>query len=176
LRATPYAIAHQAIGRYFCAFSALEQALGEVIKVIFRLEQHETGDAIIAALGDVARKINLVWTGALRAKNQDGSEPSDHWKENVNETMKEIHECNSQGRVPLAHSFLEPRVDGSLALARLKADGGELKGEVPKIWSQDDFNIKVDRLQVLTKKLQTVACRFFRTFDQATASVCMTFG
>ena len=58
----PCAKAYQAIGAYFCAFSALERELGEAIKVIFRLEQHEASDAIVAAFGDVSKKINLVWS------------------------------------------------------------------------------------------------------------------
>jgi hypothetical protein len=56
---SPYAEAHRAIGEFFCEFSKLERELGETIKVIFRLEKHEAGDAIVAALGDAGKKSGL---------------------------------------------------------------------------------------------------------------------
>ena len=43
-----HANAFQAIGAYFCAFSAMERELGEAIKVIFRLQNHEAADTIVA--------------------------------------------------------------------------------------------------------------------------------
>ena len=64
--------AYQAVGEYFCAFSALERALGEAIKVIYHLDQHEAADAIVAALGDMSKKINFVWTASRMAKNANG--------------------------------------------------------------------------------------------------------
>jgi hypothetical protein len=52
--------AHQAIGAYLCAFSALDQELGETVKVIFRLQAHQAADTIVAALEDFSRKARLV--------------------------------------------------------------------------------------------------------------------
>jgi hypothetical protein len=52
----PYAKAHQAIGAYFCAFSALEHELGETIKLVLQLQNHEAGDAVMAALRKVGPK------------------------------------------------------------------------------------------------------------------------
>src|SRR5512144_1522103 len=111
---SPCAKAHQAIGEFFCEFSKLERELGEAIKIIFRLEQHEASDAIVAALGDESRKINLVWVAALLAKNADGSEITSSWKDAADEKMKDIWACNGN-RNQLAHSFLEPSIDGSVA-------------------------------------------------------------
>ena len=68
--------AFQAIGAYFCALSALERELGETIKVIFRLQQREAADTIVAVLGGVAKKIRLVRSAAQIAKNADGSQTS----------------------------------------------------------------------------------------------------
>jgi hypothetical protein len=58
---SPHAKAHQAIGAYFSAFSALEHELGEAIKVVLRLQNHESGDAVVATLREVFKKIQLVW-------------------------------------------------------------------------------------------------------------------
>jgi hypothetical protein len=71
---TPKAKAYQAVGEYFCAFSALDRELGETVKVIFRLQQHEAADTIIAALEDFSRKVRLVRSAVQVAKNADGSE------------------------------------------------------------------------------------------------------
>ena len=87
--------AHQAIGAYFCAFSALERELGEAIKVVFRLQGHEAADAIAAAL-EMAKKIDLVWTAVLLAKKADGTETTEEWKEKAAATMSEIYGSNSQ--------------------------------------------------------------------------------
>jgi hypothetical protein len=153
---SPYAKAHQAIGAYFCAFSALEHELGESIKVIFRLQGHEASDAIVAALGDVAKKIDLVWTATLVAKKADGSETTQEWKDNADKTMKAIWQCNGD-RVLLAHSHLEPDANGSVVLSRLRVKGGELKGKgEPNKWVQAEFENKIVRMNELTKQLKSV--------------------
>jgi hypothetical protein len=146
--------AYQAIGRYFCAFSALERELGEAIKVIFRLRDHEASDAIVAAFGNALNKINLVWTASLRAKKADGSETPNDWKEKASNTMTAILRCNDE-RNELAHSFLEPKADGSVELARFKLRGGELKGD-PNIWTQDKFNAQVEQMTDLMGQVQSM--------------------
>jgi hypothetical protein len=40
----PETKAHQAIGAFFCAFSELQQELGEAIKVLFRLQDHPASE------------------------------------------------------------------------------------------------------------------------------------
>lgn len=135
--------AYQAIGEYFCAFSALERELGETIKVIFRLGAHEARDTIVAALGDVSKKINLVWTASQFAKRADGSDTGKDWKENADKTMAAIWKCNGD-RNQLAHSFLEPKADGSVELTRLRLEGGELRGaDDPNKWTRDNFRTKL---------------------------------
>jgi hypothetical protein len=132
--------AYQAVGEYVCAFSALERALGEAIKVIYRLDQHEAADAIVAALGDMSKKINLVWTASQMAKNANGSETPPDWKKAAGRTMSEVWEC-SNDRNLLAHSFLDPNTDGSVTIERLRVQGGTLQ---------------VQRLSVLTQQVQTL--------------------
>src|SRR3974377_790249 len=156
MMADPHAKAHQAIGAYFCAFSALEHELGECIKVVFRLQGHESADAVVAALGDVTKKIELVWTAALAAKNQDGTEPTEEGKENPTKTIKAVFGCNND-RNALAHSRLEAAADGSVVLARLQVKGGELKGKgKPNRWSQTDFQRRINAITKLTKQLERV--------------------
>ena len=38
---TKFAKAHEAIGQYFAEFSELERELGEAVKVVLHLEDHE---------------------------------------------------------------------------------------------------------------------------------------
>jgi hypothetical protein len=152
---SPYAEAHRTIGDFFCEFSKLERELGETIKVIFRLEKHEAGDAIVAALGDARKKINLVWAAARMAKNADGSETTTEWKENADEIMRAIHKRNDI-RNRLAHSFLEPLIDGSVAVARLQVERGELTGRDKEQWTQKEFEDEIKNLNKQTAKLQLV--------------------
>lgn len=145
--------AHQAIGAYFCAFSALERELGEAIKVVFRLQGHEAADAIAAAL-EMAKKIDLVWTAVLLAKKADGTETTEEWKEKAAATMSEIYGSNSE-RNALAHSHLEPAADGSVAFARLQNRSGVLKGKgEPNKWEPAHFASKITQLSELTKQLE----------------------
>jgi hypothetical protein len=152
---SPNSKAHQAIGAYFCAFSVLERELGEAIKVIFRLQQHEAADTIVAALGDVAKKINLVRSAILIAKNVDGSDTSEEWKTRADATMKTILGCNGGDRVALAHSYLEPRADGSVTLTSLQVPDGVLKNK-QDTWTEADFKRKTERLAELTEQLRSL--------------------
>ena len=147
--------AHQAIGAYFCAFSALERELGEAIKVVFRLQGHEAADTIAAAL-EMAKKIDLVWTAVLLAKKADGSETTEEWKEKAAATMSAIYGSNNE-RNALAHSHLEPAADGSVAFARLQNRSGVLKGKgEPNKWEQANFASKIAQLSELTKQLEQI--------------------
>jgi hypothetical protein len=153
---SPLAAAHQAIGAYFCEFSLLEQELGESVKVVYGLQSHEAGDAIVAALGDFARKANIVWAASTGAKNADGSEASAEWKDKVVTTIKRVLECNTE-RVVLAHSLLQPNADGSVDLVRLKkiARGKVTGGEGVK-WSRDEFVAKIGRLKEVAEELKSL--------------------
>ena len=113
--------AYQSVGEYFCAFSALERAVGKALKVIYRLDQPEAADVIVAALGDMGKKVNHVWMAAQMAKNADGSETSHDWKNTAGRTMSEVWEY-SNDRNRLAHSFLDPNTDGSVTI-----EGGMLE-------------------------------------------------
>jgi hypothetical protein len=149
---TAYAKAYQAIGEYFCAFSELEQELGETIMVILRLQDHEARDNIIAALGeiDITKKIGLVEGAIQGATKNDRSEPGD-WKLSARATTKGIWECIPD-RNFLAHSHLEPKSDGSVDIAR----HGKLKGES---WNKDKLAGKILRLRELKVELKKVSTR-----------------
>jgi hypothetical protein len=110
--------AHQAVGAYFCEFSNLERELGEALKVVLRLEGNPAADAIVAAVGDFARKANIVREAVQGAKNADGTEPTSEWKASTVETLEDILGCNRPDRVDLAHDHLEPHPDGSISAAK----------------------------------------------------------
>jgi hypothetical protein len=148
------AAAHQAIGAYFSSFSRVEYELGESVKAMYGLENNEASDAIIAALGDVARKASLVWAASKGAKNA-GKDAPEEWKGKVEATIKRVFECNDD-RVRLAHSLLQPNADGSVDLVRLKIDAGKVKGKDGVTWSRDDFAAKVQRLNELAEELKSL--------------------
>jgi hypothetical protein len=157
------AAAHRAIGAFFCAFSLVEHELGESVKAVYGLQNNDASDAIVAALGDVARKVNLVRVASKGAKHADGSEASGEWKAKVEATIKRVFDCNDSDRVPLAHSLLQPNADGSVDLVRLKNVGGELRGKGGVKWSRDDFGEKIQRLNELADELESLN-RELRTF------------
>jgi hypothetical protein len=150
-----FADAHQAIGAYFCEFSRVEQELGESVKAVYSLQNNEASDAIVAALGDFARKASIVWAASKGAKNADGSEASAEWKDHAETTIKRVFECNDD-RVRLAHSLLQPNADGSVELVRLKIDRGEVTGREGVKWSRGDFVAKIRRLRELAEELKSL--------------------
>src|SRR5262249_26451907 len=136
----------QSIGEYFCAFSEVEHELGEAVKVVLSLQENEASDAIVAMLGDFAKKAGLVLTAINDAKNADGSETTKEWKEKAAAVISKAFQCNDD-RVRLAHSLLQPSVDGSVHLRRLRVDHGKVKGKEGQKWSHDDFVSKISRLK-----------------------------
>jgi hypothetical protein len=147
--------AHQAIGAYFCTFSALDRELGETVKVIFHLQQHDAADTIVAALEDFARKARLVGAAVKVAKHADGSETAKAWKTTAQKTIDGILGCNDPDRRMLAHSFLEPNEDASVKLTPLRLARTVLQNE-PDTWTEKNFKQKIDRLRDLTRQLQGI--------------------
>ena len=145
---SPLAGAYQAIGAYFCSFSRVEHELGESFKAGYGLQNNDASDAIVAALGDVARKTNLVWAASKGAKNAQGEEASAEWKAKVEARVKSVFNCNDD-RVLLAHSLLGPKADGSVDLVRLKVTGGKVTGKDAIKWSSDDFLSKTKQMDEL---------------------------
>jgi hypothetical protein len=139
--------AHQAIGAYFCAFSELERELGEALKVVLRLQGNPAADAIVAAVGDFARKARIVQEAVQGAKNADGTEPSSEWKAKAVETMRDIFGCNNPERRDLAHDYLEPHPDGSVSLQK--------PGQSARPWSATEFGRKIQKLKDLTNDLRS---------------------
>ena len=84
----------------------------------------------------------------------------------VEATIKRVFECNTNDRVPLAHSLLQPNADGSVDLVRLKIDKGELQGKNGVKWSKVDFGEKIQRLNKLADELESLN-RELRTFKFA---------
>ncbi len=147
--------AYQAIGAYFCEFSGVEQELGESVKAVYGLQNNEASDAIVAALGDFARKASLVHVASKGAKNADGSDASVEWKDKVEYTIKRVFECNDD-RARLAHSLLQPNVDGSVELVRLRINQGKVTGRDGVRWSRDDFAAKIQRMKELAGELKSL--------------------
>jgi hypothetical protein len=152
----PLAAAHQAIGAYYCQFSRVEHELGESVKVVYGLENNEASDAVVAALGDVARKASLVWAASKGAKDTEGKEASEEWKAKVEAIIRRIFDCNQHDRVPLAHSLLQPDADGSVDLVRLKIDHGKVKGKEGVKWSREAFVTKIQQLKELADELKSL--------------------
>ena len=162
--APPLADAHRAIGAFFCTFSRVEHELGESVKAVYGLQNNDASDAIVAALGDVARKASLVLAASKGAKDANGSEASAEWKAKVETTIKCVFDCNNNNRVPLAHSLLQPNADGSVDLVHLKIDKkGKVQGKNGVKWSQGDFREKIQRLNKLADELELLN-RELRTF------------
>jgi hypothetical protein len=159
---SPLAAAYQAIGAYFCAFSRVEHELGESVKVVFGLENNEASDAIVAVLGDIAKKASLVKAASKDAKDANGSNASAEWKAKVEDTIKDVFKGN-EDRVRLAHSVLQPNTDGSVDLVRLKVDHGKVTGRDGFTWSHDCFVTKIQRLEKLAEELKSLN-RELRTF------------
>jgi hypothetical protein len=152
----PLDAAYEAIGAYFCEFSLVKQELGESVKVVYGLQSHEASDAIVAALGDFARKASMVLAASKGAKNADGkTDASADWKDKVETTIKRVFECNDD-RARLAHSLLQPNADGSVDLVRLKIDRGKVTGRDGVKWSRDDFVAKIGRLKEVAEELKSL--------------------
>jgi hypothetical protein len=135
----PLAKAHQAIGAYFCAFSALERELGESIKVVLRLEGNAAADTIVALIRDFTRKANIVREAVQTAKRADGTDPTEEWKTRADTTLANILGCNSPDRVDLAHDYLGPQPDGSLSLQK--------PGQGPRTWTSENLEGKTKKLR-----------------------------
>jgi hypothetical protein len=144
--------AHEALGAYFAAYSKVDHEVGKMVKVVLGLHGNQAGDAIVAALGDISRKANLVLAASQTAKQTDGKDASAEWKDSVEKQIKRAFECNNK-RVPFAHSLLEPQPDGSVRLAQLKLDRGSLK-EIAKNWTRDELLSEVDKMAVLGAELR----------------------
>jgi|HubBroStandDraft_6_1064221.scaffolds.fasta_scaffold207677_4 hypothetical protein len=144
--------AHQAIGRFWCIFSQLEYELGETVKVIFKVQNHEAADAIVA-LADFTKKVNLVRSAVQFARRPTGEELPNELKEFAQNTLKAILSVNDE-RVLLAHSRLQPQTDGSIAITRLTA-GGTLKINAHH-WTQHDFTQKCAKLESLIDEVHNI--------------------
>lgn len=153
--------AYQAIGEYFCAFSEVEHELGQAVIVVLGLQKNEASDAIVGSL-DFAKKGGFVLAAIDAAKKADGSEAPKEWKDRAAAAVKEAFDCNTDDRVPLAHSLLQPNKDGSVDLKRLKLDRGEVKGR-DQSWTHEHFIKKIlqsrevaEKLRSLTKELREI--------------------
>src|SRR5262245_36987706 len=93
----PIKDAYVAIGRFFSTFSELDYELGETVKVIFRITDHDAADAIVA-LADFAKKVNLIRSAVQFAKRPDGEDLSETWKEKADEILKQVHTINNGDR------------------------------------------------------------------------------
>ena len=123
-----------------------------MLKVIYDLRNNEMGDAIVAALGDISRKVDLAWTAIQFAKQADGTPASQAWRDKVADKLKAVYKSNNDRRM-LAHSLLDPKPDGSVAFTNLQAKGGELRGTKPIEWSHHQFDDKTQAMETLATEL-----------------------
>ena len=149
---TDFAGAYQAVGEYFCAFSELDRELGEAVKVVLGLTNHPARDLIVAALEDPARKARLILAGVAVAKNADDSEASAEWKKSAEKTVNKALGHNGNTRAALAHSYLEPQVDGSVRVTRLNLRDRQSTGE-PK---PENLEAKIKEAREITEQLQKI--------------------
>jgi hypothetical protein len=146
---TKFAKAHQAIGVYFSEFSELERELGEAVKVVLHLEEHEAADLVVDLLRYPRNKASLVKEAAeIATKKKDGSKISTKWKTRANKTLGDILGHNEACRDHLAHSHLEPQENGSVKVTR--GSKGQRK---PKNWN---LQTKIDEVRRLTKELREI--------------------
>jgi hypothetical protein len=140
--------AHQGIGAFMCEFSALEQELGEAVKIVLRLHGNPAADAIVGVISDFGRKTNIVKEAVQTATKVGGTATTLAWKASADKTMNEVLGCNNPDRVDLAHCYLEPQPDGSVNLSR--------PGKKPKTWSAPDIDTKIGTLRRLTSEVATI--------------------
>jgi hypothetical protein len=151
---SPLAAAHQAIGAYFCAFSRVEDELGESIKVVLGLQNNPAADAIVVAIKDFARKAGIVSAASVGAKKADGSDAPAEWKDKVKVTINRVFACNDDRNV-LAHSLLQPNSDGSVGLVRHGKATGD-KWSLTNITSKtNDMDKVAEELKALNGELRT---------------------
>jgi hypothetical protein len=146
---TKFAKAHQAIGQYFSEFSELERELGEAVKVVLHLEDHDAADLVVDLLRYPRIKALLVKDAAqIATKKKDGSEISTKWKRRADKTLGKILDHNDACRDHLAHSRLEPQEDGSVKVTRRS------KGQ----WKSQNWNLqtKIDEVRRLTEALREI--------------------
>ena len=128
----------------------------EAVKVVLGLQTNNAGDFVVAALQDVARKTSLVRAAVKFARKKDGSETLIDWKKKADEAINGIFICNDEGRVLLAHSYLEPQADGSVRLTKIqKLDRGRLTG-ASATWTLKEFENKVKDVHDRTRQLQKI--------------------
>jgi hypothetical protein len=141
-----FAKAHQAIGKYFSEFSELERELGEAVKVVLHLEDHDAADLVVDLLKYPSTTARLVREAAKIARKKDGSETSRKWKAKADKTLGKILNHNDACRDHLAHSHLEPQEDGSVKVTR--GSKGQRKSQN---WN---LQTKIDEVRRLTKALR----------------------
>src|SRR5262249_8593577 len=140
--------AHEAIGAFYCAFSNLDREVGETLKVVLRLQENLAADAIVAAVRDFAKKAAIVSEAVQTAKRPDGTDTDEAWKTDAAETIRRIRGCNDPDRIDLAHSYLEPRPDGSVILQR--------PAGAPNPWTGEQFDEKIAKMNELANKLKAI--------------------
>jgi hypothetical protein len=141
----------QALGAFFCAFSEVEHELGKAMGAVIRVEDPEATKFLVAALGDISKKLSLLLAAVQSAKKADGSDASEQWKQEAIASLKAVFKCN-EDRVLLAHSRLQCTTDG-LMLTRQKLDRGVFKS-AEETWDTTKLKGKIDRLEELTKKVR----------------------
>ena len=160
---------YESIGRFLCSFSNVEYELGGAIKVILEIQHSDRADAIIGALGDITRKINLVRSAIDFAQNIDKTPIDRNWVKKSKQTMNDILTINHKQRIFLAHAYLQITSDGHLKLTKLRTDG-ELKVR-QEIWKRADLEKYCSDLDTLAQEVRAITTRLSTIVITVTANL-----
>jgi hypothetical protein len=140
------------IGKFMCAFSALEQELNEAIRVVFKLHDNDWWNVIVASLSDFARKVNTVAGAMDYARTVDGKLPQEDVIKQHKKLLNKVKGFNQTNRVLVAHSLLEPKADGTLQMTRMTVDG-QLK-ITPHVWTLQNLEEKIQELESMARDIR----------------------
>jgi hypothetical protein len=103
---------------------------------------------------DFARKARIV-REALKTVTAAGGGPiAQEWKDKADETLGAVLGANEPDRTDLAHSYLEPRPDGSVILQR--------PGKEPQTWTAEKLKEKVANLSNLASEVAAITSQLHR--------------
>src|SRR4051812_35557854 len=156
-----------ALGQFFIAFSETEHAIGDLIRSMLRLDKGQD-DLVVAALGDFARKANIVKAGLSSAATfgssptHDKDPPLDRQLVDLGlRAMSKALAINNI-RVPFAHGYLSQNNDGSIDVTHLRITDGKVKNDavnrtvVEILKSVEDLRAITSDVQKIRRELRSV--------------------
>lgn len=149
-----------ALADFFIAYSAMDRAVGEAIKAMLKVRGADE-DLTIVALGDFARRANLLWAGLDSAmtfgttKDQQPPRLDEGKGEAGIKAIKKALELNLY-RVKLAHGHLVQNDDGSFEVTYLKIVQGTIRRALDRV-EVTELQAKVAQMQEAVASMQKLA-------------------